>query len=233
LYSKNEVISDIVTELVERGFDYKRDGPHGKLFAPNRHFVVAVPLTPSDWRAEKNFRADVRRFLRTHNYDPLAEDAEQERKERKLFNPVVVTPAKKQEEEKVTKSINEVDFQYVVDLHKAGKTYTEICTILNAQGYRLPSGGEIKMGNLSGWLTRRGYQPKVAAYGKYTTSVSRIREPASPPPPPPPPPPQEQERPSKKFPLLHDVMEIVSSNLSDELKETFLKHVVAKHSEIK
>lgn len=231
MYSKNEVISDIVAELVERGFDYKRDGPHGKLFAPNRHFVVAVPLTPSDWRAEKNFRADVRRFLRTHKYDPLAEDAVNERKDAIMFNPVISSvkpPPEVKEESSPPKNLNDVELDYVINLHKSGKTYSEICVILNAQGYQLPRGGPIKGNDLAGWLLRvGGYQPRVAA--REERKLRETQDKAVTPPEAPHPEPSLPQK--RKHPLLHDVMEVVSSNLSDELKEKFLRHIVTKHSE--
>lgn len=238
-YSKNETINDIVGELVDRGFDFKKGGSHGKLFAPNRYFVVAVPSTPSDWRAEKNFRGDVRRFLRTHNYESLQEDQKHEEKERKMFNPPVIRdvtpePITKVKEVKAkvkaAKTIRDVDPEHVIAMHKNGTTYDGIASVLTEQGYTLVYGGVIRGSNLAGWLAKYGYQPNLAKYEKWQkrkSTVSETRALVAPEPPPPPPVPQLPQQ--KLHPLLSDVMEIVSSNLTDDLKESFLKMIVQKH----
>lgn len=60
-YSNNKEVAAAVRELVNRGWQYMRGKKHGKIIAPNGR-KLAVPGTPSDWRASMNFQRDVRRL---------------------------------------------------------------------------------------------------------------------------------------------------------------------------
>lgn len=66
-YSNNKEVAALVQTLVKAGWRYMNGRKHGKLIAPNGR-ILAVPGTPSDWRAHMNFRRDTRR---------LASEAEQ------------------------------------------------------------------------------------------------------------------------------------------------------------
>ena len=63
-YSTDSGINDIVKQLVKDGWCYKRGAKHGKVIAPQGAAILTVPTTPSDWRASRQFRADLRRSLR-------------------------------------------------------------------------------------------------------------------------------------------------------------------------
>jgi len=63
-YSQDRQVADIVRQLVAKGWRYSRGRKHGKLVAPNGR-MLAVPGTPSDWRAGLNFERDARRITRT------------------------------------------------------------------------------------------------------------------------------------------------------------------------
>jgi hypothetical protein len=63
-YSSDSGINAIVRQLVKEGWRYKRGGKHGKVISPARAVILTVPTTPSDWRASRQFRADLRRRLR-------------------------------------------------------------------------------------------------------------------------------------------------------------------------
>ncbi len=63
-YSQDKHVASIVRQLVAKGWRYSRGRKHGKLVAPNGR-VLAVPGTPSDWRAGLNFERDARRITRT------------------------------------------------------------------------------------------------------------------------------------------------------------------------
>lgn len=60
-YSNNKTVSALVRTLVRSGWQYVNGKTHGKLVAPNGR-RLAVPGTPSDWRASLNFRRDIRRI---------------------------------------------------------------------------------------------------------------------------------------------------------------------------
>jgi len=60
-YSNDKTVSALVRTLVRSGWQYVNGKTHGKLVAPNGR-RLAVPGTPSDWRANLNFRRDVRRI---------------------------------------------------------------------------------------------------------------------------------------------------------------------------
>jgi hypothetical protein len=60
-YSNDKEISAIVRKLLNTGWRYMAGTKHGKIIAPNGR-KLPVPGTPSDWRASRNFRRDVRRI---------------------------------------------------------------------------------------------------------------------------------------------------------------------------
>lgn len=63
-YSNDKTVSALVRTLVRSGWQYVDGKTHGKLVAPNGR-RLAVPGTPSDWRASLNFRRDIRRIAAT------------------------------------------------------------------------------------------------------------------------------------------------------------------------
>lgn len=60
-YSNNKEVAALVRALVDKGWRYMNGKKHGKIIAPNGR-KLAVPGTPSDWRASMNFQRDVRRL---------------------------------------------------------------------------------------------------------------------------------------------------------------------------
>lgn len=60
-YSNNEEVVALVRALVNTGWRYMNGKKHGKIIAPNGR-KLAVPGTPSDWRASMNFQRDFRRL---------------------------------------------------------------------------------------------------------------------------------------------------------------------------
>lgn len=63
-YSTDSGINDMVKQLVKEGWCFEWGGKHGKLIAPHKAVILTVPSSPSDWRASRQFRADLRRHLR-------------------------------------------------------------------------------------------------------------------------------------------------------------------------
>lgn len=60
-FSNNKEISLIVKKLVMHGWMYRVGGRHGKIISPQGR-KLAVPTSPSDYRASQNFKHDVRRI---------------------------------------------------------------------------------------------------------------------------------------------------------------------------
>ncbi len=69
-YSKCKEIDSLVTKLVKRGWLFHRGRKHGKILHPTRDGKIIVPKTPSDSRAYRNFRGEVRRLLNAIEMDP-------------------------------------------------------------------------------------------------------------------------------------------------------------------
>ncbi|KGQ56604.1 phosphoribosylglycinamide formyltransferase [Gallibacterium anatis str. Avicor] len=57
-YSKNSSINDIVKSKLREGWKIKKGKKHNILIAPNSR-KLAIPNTPSDIRAGKNFRSQL------------------------------------------------------------------------------------------------------------------------------------------------------------------------------
>ncbi|WP_299314744.1 hypothetical protein [uncultured Halomonas sp.] len=60
IYSKSKEIQKVVKDHIRQGWRYEPGKKHGKLVAPNGRKAL-IPFTPSDWRAARNFRSQLRR----------------------------------------------------------------------------------------------------------------------------------------------------------------------------
>lgn len=60
-YSNGKEVAATVRHLLANRWRYISGKKHGKLISPNGK-KLAVPGTPSDWRASLNFNRDVRRI---------------------------------------------------------------------------------------------------------------------------------------------------------------------------
>ncbi|TAH13899.1 MAG: hypothetical protein EAZ11_00800 [Curvibacter sp.] len=60
-YSNNKEMAALVRSLINSGWQYMNGKKHGMIIVPNGR-KLAVPGTPSDWRASMNFQRDVRRL---------------------------------------------------------------------------------------------------------------------------------------------------------------------------
>lgn len=63
-YSNNDQINKIVKSLIKRGYIYQRGKKHGKIISPDGKKRVSIPGSPSDWRAPRQFKAEVHRFFK-------------------------------------------------------------------------------------------------------------------------------------------------------------------------
>ena len=60
-YSNNAQINKLVKLLIRQGYVYQRGKKHGKILSPNGKRRISIPSTPSDWRAPRQFKAEVLR----------------------------------------------------------------------------------------------------------------------------------------------------------------------------
>lgn len=61
VYSKNIKINKLIKELVKLNWEVRRGKKHCILITPF-NYRIAIPSTPSDYRAEKNFYQQVKRL---------------------------------------------------------------------------------------------------------------------------------------------------------------------------
>lgn len=214
-YSKSEAIDNAVIELTRRGWKVEKGGKHWKVWSPQGDHRFIVPGTPSDFRAEKNWLSDVRRKLRERNEDVSF-------MEPKFSNPLIRTPIVIREEPKIIPAeprkewlrLTDDDEPMITKLSEDGKTYDEIAVILNAMGYRIRiSDKQLTGTNIGSYFSNRKARPSRKA------QVEKKPELKMPPPPKAVEPPKDT---AKDRPLLAMVMEIVSSNLNDDMKEHLL-----------
>lgn len=225
-FSKSDVINETVRQLIRRGWKAERGGKHWKVFSPKGDHRFIVPSTPSDFRSEKNWLADVRRklkereedysFMKPDNFSntPLVREPQKfiVREEPKPIVPVATRPLVDEDEPRVRQLIAE------------GKTYADIAVILGAMGYVLrrgPNSGQpITLAAVQQivhkWNTRNRETP-VAAPVLATQPAPQVELPRETPPAP------QVAVVKKEHPLLTMVMEIVSSNLNDDMKENVLQ----------
>ena len=62
-FSSSKDINSVIQEKVKNGWVFKKGKKHGKLIHIATGRKLAVPSTPSDYRAMMNFSADVKRLL--------------------------------------------------------------------------------------------------------------------------------------------------------------------------
>ncbi|MCH8543856.1 MAG: hypothetical protein LAT61_09825 [Alcanivorax sp.] len=67
-YSSDSAINNMVKKFIRLGWSHVKGGKHGKLRSPTGDIRLVVPSTPGDWRASRQFRADLRRQLRQMGY---------------------------------------------------------------------------------------------------------------------------------------------------------------------
>lgn len=60
-FSKDSKINNLVIKKIQSGWEYKKGKKHDSLIAPNNR-RIAIPCTPSDYRASRNFARDVKKL---------------------------------------------------------------------------------------------------------------------------------------------------------------------------
>lgn len=70
-YSSDSFINRTVHQLIAAGFEPFRGARHYRLRSPNGKLTITVPGTPGDRRVTLNWRAQVRRQLRSIGMEPV------------------------------------------------------------------------------------------------------------------------------------------------------------------
>ena len=61
-YSSNKDINKLVRQKVREGWFWEKGRKHGKLHSPDGDGYIAVPGSPSDYRAPRNFERELTRL---------------------------------------------------------------------------------------------------------------------------------------------------------------------------
>jgi hypothetical protein len=221
------MIQETVEELMRRGWQIRSGAKHWKIYSPDGKDMQTIPGSPSDGRSELNFRADVRRILKRRGEYVNS------------FNsPKIITPATPtskplsellpEKDKNQARYADDPDFiPHVCELIRLGKSITDIISLCEKAGY---------VGRLSRKpITANGlrymlWQKRISVremQGKPPMKKSKVKGAvkdgeilkdsvtyA-----------KSKEAPESRHPLLHEVLEIVSSNLSEDKKEKFLLSV--------
>lgn len=156
--------------------------------------------------------------------------------------PVIQEPIKHVQE----RPLDDEAFELIKKLHQSGKEYNDIFHIINAQGFRLPRGGMTDGTQISNFMRKRGYRTKRTSAefkafkeqklferlqrkhgAKEEVAIQQLVHRSAPVPEYVP---QIVSQPmtvipkvESSHPFLHEVSEIVTSNMPDAMKERMLR----------
>lgn len=205
-------------DLIElNGFTIKRVNNH-IVYSDGTSNVVTAK-TPSDHRALNNMVRDLKSACRRSGRDFKMFEQEvrirkpkQEQKENQLFNPAL---PKEIIMEKKIMPLDDRAFEMAKAMTEQGMKQSDIADRLNAIGYTLTKPGtKVSQSELSRFLRGRGLQKNnQSVISKKKIAAGTVRMPKK----------------TKKLSLLQKVEDIISSNLSNEMKEEFVMTCVSKH----
>lgn len=199
--------------LKANGFSLHRQGKH--LIYSNGVRSLSVSRSPSDWRHESNVIRDIKRVVHASQrefVDPYAMPEKKEKPVTQQFN----TPRVQVEQPKV-----KLFDQHAKDLMLAGraegKKTPEIAQVLAALGYTDKEGKPVHFRHVNVAL----------ATIEWTTNPKPKKAPE-----PAPKKDKAHAAPTKKdrSKFIHDVAEIITSNLSEDMKEKFIVQTVKDYA---
>lgn len=224
--------------VVQAGWKQETAGKHGRVYPPGFNGAfIGHSLSPSDPYAANMFKKDVRKFCAKHGLDNPFEETLQIRpnwakdtnipvpERRPLLNePINVKPP--------GVPLNDGDFEMIADLRRSGKDYGAIVKILEAQNRLSATGKPLQKIALVQWMLKRGFRQRTRfaqepkrSYTKKNVAamvdaaMGRPEEVKAPAPTVPPVAPLN----TKAHPFLTEFLEIISSNLNDDVKERMLR----------
>ena len=218
-YSSDDQINEVVHELIDRYWLPVRGTKHWKLFSPSGDFRFIINGSPSDFRAPTKFISDVKRILKQRGEEPLERHRKPMEKQitvgpawAKEPARIIVKPAEPKIETKVEQRGHFIprdpkNQELILKLREEGKGNGDIATILTAMGYAKLAGGQYDSQDVALWFYKIKKETEAPAPKAKEAKAQVTNQP-------PPLPPIHT--------FLSEVMEIVSSNLSDEAKERFL-----------
>lgn len=162
-------------------------------------FVHAA--TPSDHRAQLNMEKDLRRIMNERGLTMITEKQKKEKEPmQSQFNP----PKTIIVSPSAPKLLNEGTVPLLEELIAKGKTINEVVIILGTMGYRTPTGLTVTRPHVDSLLSR----VRLKAQGKVVTKRTPKK--------------------SEDKLCLTELTEILSSNLSDELKKRVLNLIISE-----
>lgn len=196
--------------LIElNGFSLKRRGRHLVYQnAQGHNFVTAA--TPSDYRAEMNIRKELERVCRRLGQKFIEHEPQKEKPVNQFNTPRVVTqnvpniaPVPSAPQPPKVKTMDAEALRICIEGMKNKIGQQKISDILNGLHYTTVTGLPLQQKDVSLFLNKNGY--------KYKNTTPTIATSDG-----------EVKRPISRSKFIDQVTEILSSNLSDDMKEVLL-----------
>jgi hypothetical protein len=216
-------------EILElNGFTLKRQKKH--LIYSNGKQTFTTSKTPSCERAWKNNYHQLKRVLAEAGREFITEEPKRmKEKDMSGFNTprATVLPTQATTVRPMngttsaplkTKTLDKDALDLALKLREQGKKQHEIATILMAQGYVSITGKKLDQTQVSVFLRQNGHRT-FAPYSKANSAPTYESAPLAQPP----------RRKKKNAGLLHQLTEILSSNLAEDVKEELVILMVHRH----
>lgn len=206
-------MSKIDDYLKANGFTLHRYGKH--LIYTNGVRHLSVSKTASDFRQEDNVIRDIKRVQRASGL-PFVDPFRIEKKEKLPVTTSMPIPREAfnaprvEVEQKKVKPLDTEAKEIMLSGRSQGKTTPEIAQVLAGLGYTDKEGSPVHFRHVN------------AALATHASAERRNN-------PPPPKPVKEKPAKAQRNKLLHDVSEILTSNLSDDMKEKFIIQLCQEH----
>lgn len=203
--------------LKANGFTLHRQGKH-VIYANEKGRTLSVSRSPSDFRHENNVIRDIKRAQRVSGLEFVGPFAASEKKEKPLtstmptprppFNPLPIEVPKPK-----IKVFDQEAKEIIFAGADQGKTAKEIAVFLTPLGYTDKDGEPVHFRHVQAVIANRASQLKAA------TAPPKVKEPT----------PRGPYKKKNNHSFIHDVSEIITSNLSDDMKEKFIVQLCQEH----
>lgn len=205
----------IVNLMKDHGYKFKREGGNHEVWESPSGHILAIPRGEIEWRLSRKIRLDIERG-ESRRYNTIVQEKPKtgmavafQNAER--YNPIfphaknLIEPAIEAVEELIDsnkeknvdqKKVGPETRAMIAARRAAGDTLEKIAADMRAQGYIGPHGGQINLSFISKFMAHKAKTrpAKVDSLKRETTQSS----------------------------MVHDLTEILSSNLSEDLKQKFV-----------
>jgi hypothetical protein len=209
-YSNCREINDEVMILIKEGWRAERGGKHWKLFSPCGKMRNTIPGSPSDHRSYLNWKRDIKRLQNGQKIG--VNDMEYTPKPQTDISQFKNGPRVLQKNLQ-PKVFDDFAFELTKKLkEEEKKSYDQIAVILNEQNYVDQKHQKMNSWRVSSEMVKRGYQRRFSGKNK-KVQEAQVAEKA---------PTLAPLVTEKEHSILHEVLELVTSNLSNVFKERHL-----------